>query len=245
MYLLAANNPFFQAYSHSDLFGKSIFFALFILSVLSWTLLIFKISLTHKLKKSSKNFEKAFLQKKDQPLNIRFDSSSPSIPYQEIYKNVKQATLEVLNKNRFFISKEDQEDSPQQIYLSDADIEMVWVHAQTSISSTNKSLEKYLFILPTIVSLGPFLGLLGTVWGILVTFSGLANNSFLNNNQVVISGLSMALATTVLGLLVAIPALVAHNYLKSVIKEFRKEMENFSHHLLTTIEMQYRRVDVH
>ncbi len=240
MIFLATQNPFVQAYTHSDLFGKGIFFALFFLSILSWSLLIFKISLTYKFKKQSHFFEKVFLKKKDQPLNISLESASFT-PYEEIYKNVKQTTLEVLNKNHFFLS---QKDTSQKVYLSDTDIEMIWVHAQTSMSQSSKLLEKYLFVLPTVVSLGPFLGLLGTVWGILITFSGLSNSSLLSNNHLVISGLSMALSTTVLGLLVAIPALIAHNYLKSIHKEFSKEMENFSHHLLTTIEMQYRHVNI-
>jgi biopolymer transport protein TolQ len=55
-----------------------------------------------------------------------------------------------------------------------------------------------------------------------------------------LGGLSMALATTVLGLLVAIPALVGHSYLKNAERETRRDMETFSHTLLAAIELQYR-----
>ena len=61
------------------------------------------------------------------------------------------------------------------------------------------------------------------------------------SNAAMLSGLSMALATTVLGLLVAIPALVGYSYLKNAGRENRREMEEFSHSLLTAIEIQHRR----
>lgn len=56
-----------------------------------------------------------------------------------------------------------------------------------------------------------------------------------------LSGLSMALATTVIGLVVAIPAIVGYNYLKNAGREYRREMEDFSQLLLASIELQYRK----
>ena len=94
------------------------------------------------------------------------------------------------------------------------------------------------------MALAPFLGLLGTVWGMLVTFSGLKSHAVSMANAAVLSGLSTALATTVLGLLIAIPALIAYGYLRNAVLEINRDMENFSQVLLTTIEMQYRKVDV-
>ncbi len=103
-----------------------------------------------------------------------------------------------------------------------------------------KFLEKNLFILATIVSLAPFLGLLGTVWGILTTFSQLQMQG---GSQVVLGGLSMALATTVLGLIDAIPALVGYSFLKNKIREFQTDMDGFATEMLATVELQYRKVD--
>ena len=84
----------------------------------------------------------------------------------------------------------------------------------------------------------------GTVWGILITFSELQKGGSISSNAVVLGGLSTALTTTVLGLLIAIPALIAYNYLRNVNKEFYTEMHDFSHLLLSTIVLQYRKVDV-
>jgi biopolymer transport protein TolQ len=60
---------------------------------------------------------------------------------------------------------------------------------------------------------------------------------------VIIGGLSTALATTVLGLVIAIPALIAYNYLKHRINNYSSEMQDFLYELLSYLELQYRRVD--
>ena len=86
------------------------------------------------------------------------------------------------------------------------------------------------------------MGLLGTVWGILTTFSELQSATG-PTNQTVLSGLSLALATTVLGLIDAIPALIGYNYLKNSIRDFETDMEGFSTEILASVELQYRRVD--
>jgi biopolymer transport protein TolQ len=92
--------------------------------------------------------------------------------------------------------------------------------------------------------LAPFLGLLGTVWGILTTFSELQVQGSSSSHQMVLGGLSLALATTVFGLIDAIPALIGYNYLKNTIRDFQTEMEKFASELLASIEMQYRKVDL-
>ena len=120
---------------------------------------------------------------------------------------------------------------------------MGWIesHVYTTMSSHLRKLEKNLFVLSTVVTLAPFLGLLGTVWGILLTFSQLQEKGAAVNSAGMLNGLSLALATTVVGLVVAIPSLVGYNYLKNKLKEYRKEAEDFSHTLLTTIEFHYRK----
>ena len=130
----------------------------------------------------------------------------------------------------------------ENICLSSSDIDLLTTNIFTTIDSQVRKLEKNLFLLPTIVTLAPFLGLLGTVWGILVTFSELQMHSGANN--AILGGLSMALATTVFGLVVAIPTLIAHNYIKNNIRQYETDMEHFSHLVLAAIEIQYRKVDL-
>lgn len=227
---IIASNPFFSAYSESDFLGKLIFVGLIALSICSWIVLLHKGWLTRQARVSAAKFQKQFDHEKANPLNWNSGQvEKQNHPFQAIYLNLKRTTLELLHKNR-------------SNYLSAADISYVEGHLNSTISSQIKTLEKNLFILSTIVSLAPFLGLLGTVWGILTTFSEMTVNT--GGHQAILSGLSLALATTVLGLVDAIPALIGYNYLKNSIQDFEVEMEEFAHQALASIELQYRKVNI-
>lgn len=234
--MLIAASPILNAYFQADLFGKFVFFSLFILSISSWVILIHKLWLAKKLNALNYNFEKIVNSNNTNLLSININTNT-SYPYYNIFKSLKEKSLQLLNKNSQFKSEK------QNVYLSQADVDLIASQLETEISKEIKLLEKNLFILPTVVTLGPFMGLLGTVWGILITFNTLQVNSNINSNSSILSGLSMALATTIVGLMVAIPALVAYNYLKNWIKNFTSDMDHFSHFLITTLEIQYRSVD--
>jgi biopolymer transport protein TolQ len=234
---MIASSPILNAYLQADLFGKLIFIFLFILSITSWVILLHKIWLSKKLNALNSNFEKIVSSHNQNLLSININHSI-SFPYYNIFKVLKEKTLQILNKNSSFSNEK------QNVYISRTDVELIASQLDAEIAKETILLEKNLFILPTVVTLGPFLGLLGTVWGILITFNTLQTNSIFNNNSSILSGLSMALATTIVGLMVAIPALVAYNYLKNWIKNFNSDMDHFSHLLITTLELQYRNVDL-
>lgn len=240
--ILIGSNPFFDAYVNSDLLGKLIFLGLILLSICSWIVLIHKILLTYRVKKNSSHFYSTFQLQKNNPLSLEYENANrqkkPN-PFLDLYLILKKQTVDILNKNRRF-GKNIQE-GPS--YLSPSDVDFVDTHLLSAISNQIKYLEKNLFVLSTTVSLGPFLGLLGTVWGILTTFSELQTQGTGATNQAVLGGLSLALATTVLGLLDAIPALIGYNYLKNVIGSYETDMQGFSTEILAAVEMQYRKVD--
>ena len=236
--IFAAANPFISAYVQSDWFGKAIFWGLFTTSALCWIVILYKTWELWAVRKLSAQFSAHFAEKKEDPLNLQFTRPSwgriAEVPHPlfEIYRAVKQQTLQIISRNHLT--------SAQPPLLSPADLEIIEAQVSLAISSAGKKLEKHLFVLSTIVTLAPFLGLLGTVWGILLTFAQL-QAGFQGNNSAMLTGLSMALATTVIGLVVAIPALIGYNYLKNAGRETRRDMEEFSHSLLTSIELQYRR----
>lgn len=227
--MLFSISPFFSAYFQADFFGKTIFLAIVVTSIISWSVAIYKIKFSREAKKNSRLFEKLFKERRQNILSITLGKIDTNNPYFAIYSTAKKKSLEILNKNKTF-SKDGK------VYLSKGDIELIESQADSVITRETKILEKNLFWLSTIVTLAPFLGLLGTVWGILITFSHLSQDSNM------LSGLSMALSTTVLGLLVAIPSLIFYNYLKNMVREFSHEMENFSNELVLTLELQYKRV---
>ena len=244
---LASLQAFTGAYSQSDFFGKVIMGGLFILSLLCWIVLVYKVWQARKVKLSSLHLQKLLKKNKNRLLNLEPSEVTLPLPkyipqpFAEIYFDLKEKTVETLDKKLFFLK---QLNGEEHVYLTPDDINLLEQHVTTTISIQGKILEKHLFILSTIVTLAPFLGLLGTVWGILVTFAELHAGGSAGSNSIILGGLSTALATTVLGLIIAIPALIAYNYLKNNLKSFSSDMEDFLYTLLSTLELQYRKADL-
>lgn len=238
MFLFASSNPFVTAYLQSDWLGKGIFWALFLLSAISWIMLIHKGWVYYRVKQISEEFQKLFSEK--EPLSLLFTPLKESLievphPFFEMYKALKQKTLQIIGRNHFFAPNSEG-------MLSESDLALIDTQVQATLAAQQKTLDKNLFVLSTVVTLGPFLGLLGTVWGILLTFMELNARSSANN-AAMLTGLSMALATTVIGLIVAIPALIGYNYFRNTSREYRRDMEDFACLLVSAIELQYRRPD--
>lgn len=238
----ATLTTFASAYTQSDFFGKLIMLGLVALSLLCWILLIQKVGQMRKSQRLSNAFRKALEPHQQQLLQLDIEhlpkehNGPTPQPFVSIFRDFREKTRELLNKNLYFSASE-------QPYLSPQDLQCIESHVLTTISSQHKRLEKHLFLLSTIVTLAPFVGLLGTVWGILVTFSGLHAGGAVSSNTAVLGGISTALATTVLGLVIAIPALIAYNYLKAALKTHTSDMEDFLFQLLDTVELQYRKVE--
>jgi len=235
-------NPFIESFQSSDKFGKLIFLFLYGLSIISWVVLIYKTMLIRKSKKLSFEFEELVDKHKYQLLDFSYNNYEKyrNSPFTRVFNVLKETSIESLNKNQFFLRQKDKENKSN--FLSESDVQLIEAQINTKISKEVHFFERNLFVLSTIVTLAPFLGLLGTVWGILITFSNLSLQTIGNAN--LLSGLSMALGTTVVGLIVAIPALVAHSFLKSNLRDYLKEMEGFSQKLLAILEMQYRKVEI-
>lgn len=220
----------------SDGFGKLIFLMLFVLSVISWTVLIRKIRLIKQVRTKAKDTLSQIGQEDVSALLFGNEMKAPNNPFSKVLHAISTKTSQIINKNHHF---KDQKNS----FLSQRDMQVIDEYSSMTIFQEIKILGKDLFILSTIVSLAPFLGILGTVWGILISLGELQKGGAGSNN-IVLGGLSTALATTVLGLVIAIPALIAYNYLKNALSHIGSDMEGFSHQLLSELELQYREVEV-
>jgi len=239
MFILASGNPFISAYLQSDFFGRCVFWGLFFLSGISWSVLIHKSWMLFRVRKSSAELSSLFCEKDPLGLQVLHPVRDRFLevphPFFEIYKAFKQKALAIISRNHMFAS-----DDPAS--FSESDMGLLEAQLQNSIGLQMKKLEKNLFVLSTAVTLGPFVGLLGTVWGILMTFSQMSERGMHAGSGSMLAGLSLALAATVIGLVVAIPALIGHNYLKNGLRELRRDMEDFSCLLLGAIELHYRKV---
>ena len=241
----ATQSPFVSAWLDSDFVGRMIVMCLIGLSLISWTIIIHKGWITRRMKQESLLFKRSFIEQKENPLAISYARvTHPETPnaFHIVYEVLKTKAAEMIEKNQRG-GKSSGEEGPHSSRLSPSDLALLETLACSAISTVTKYLERNLYLLSTIVTLAPFLGLLGTVYGILVTFSGLGDGSMGTNAQV-LGGLSLALTTTVIGLLNAIPALVGYNYLKNNIAEFDHEMERFATEVLATFDMHYRTVEV-
>ena len=225
-------NPFLDAFLQSDWMGKGIFLLLFALSVLTFAVFFEAWRSLNKAKKGSVAFKKIFERHQEMPLHIDpevLEGFQERNPFLTLYAKLREASLNLIRRNR-------KENSPP--YLFEKDFERVDLELESERRAARNRLEKNLYLLSMIVTLAPFLGLLGTVWGILTSFSGLQVAG--SSNQAVLSGLSLALATTVVGLIDAIPALVAHSFLKNEVRKFDIEMEGFSTLMIGSLEAEYR-----
>lgn len=113
---------------------------------------------------------------------------------------------------------------------------------ERTVAQQSLQLESGLILLAIAVSGAPFLGLLGTVWGVMSTFSGIAMKGQADLTAMA-PGVSAALVTTVAGLLVAIPSMFGYNWLVHTLRVLTVEMDNFAQELVSRMEIEYLRED--
>jgi biopolymer transport protein ExbB len=123
-------------------------------------------------------------------------------------------------------------------YLTPQSIEAIRASLDSSLVQENQSLNRAMVLLTIAISGGPFIGLLGTVMGVMITFAAIAASGDVNINSIA-PGIAAALAATVAGLIVAIPALFGYNYLITRIKDATAEMQVFLDAFVTRMAENY------
>ncbi len=240
------------SYSQSDPLGKVIFLLLFAISVVSWALLIYKTIQIKRAKKDYAHFLKYMPNLETSALCVEIKKEG-ACPYKNVYAHIRERAMSLLRKNAQFFPQNDTSPSlnnqksliktqaAKTAFLSKEDVEHITDYAFMHIDEEVLRLDKNLFILAMIYALAPFMGLLGTVWGILLAFMNMQASSG-SMRDAMLSGLATALTTTVLGLIIAIPALIAHSFLKNGVRTCARDMESFATKLIGFVEMQYRPV---
>jgi len=126
--------------------------------------------------------------------------------------------------------------------LSGASVEAMRSAVDAVVVRENQKLDKWMVVLSIAISGGPFIGLFGTVIGVMNTFAGVARAGDVNVNAIA-PGIAAALMATVAGLLAAIPSLFANNWLASGIQTLSDDMRVFADRLITRLaEMQESQV---
>jgi biopolymer transport protein TolQ len=159
-----------------------------------------------------------------QPANIL-----PQSPFQSIYETLCSELNVMLDVNI-------RHGKPKK--LTNIQMNNLIELSDSTISNQILALEKYLIVLATTATISPLLGLLGTVWGILIAFQGIGAAGS-TSISVIAPGMAEALVTTVGGLLVAMPALIGYNWVTTRVNMLTTEMENFSTRILAHIQSIY------
>ncbi|MDZ4742000.1 MAG: MotA/TolQ/ExbB proton channel family protein [Verrucomicrobiota bacterium] len=225
------------AVEHSNLAGKVILFILLIASIYSWSIMLTKFVSLKMAKKQSKDFLNVFRADRKPLRMYEARVNYKECPLYEIY----QAACKELS---YLLLGSDERDETYKARISTAGkirpIEMESIRAamDRAVGEEGLRLESQMIVLASAVSGGPFLGLLGTVWGVMDTFTGIALAGRADLLAMA-PGVSGALITTALSLTVAIPAMFGYNYLITSVRSLTVEMENFSAELAAQIERHY------
>lgn len=218
------------AFEKATLEGKITVTALLILSLFSWTIILTKIRQLYLARKWTKRFMAAYNETRD-PLDIKKQGGDyEGAPAFQLYSRGAEELQYHLSSNPVIVR-----DQPR---ISTASFEAVKVTLEEAASSEAITLEKGMIVLSTAVAGGPFIGLLGTVWGVMETFAGIARSNSASLTAMA-PGVAGALIATVIGLLVAIPAMFAYNFMVTTIRTITQELDNFAGRFANQIEHAY------
>lgn len=191
-----------------------VLYVLIILSVWSWAITVSKFLQFRRAKQHSDEFRDIFWESRNL---ARIDDATRRLdgsPLAKVFIAGYRELNHVIQEGKENKSNAESDMSTVEQALRRAELEEVF------------SLERGTTFLATVASAAPFIGLFGTVWGIMNSFHGLSSAKS-TTLQAVAPGISEALIATAIGLAAAIPAAVAYNYLSTSIRRFRQSMDNF------------------
>jgi len=213
---LASNTDFsiISLFLRADIIVKSVIIILIASSVYSWAIIFDKIRVFRKINKSADEFEDKFWKSKSAETFYNNLPTSINDPMAQLFKTSMQTVIKSRSRSS----------------LSEKLPGILEINIEKQMSTIDKN---YTF-LATVGSTAPFIGLFGTVWGIMNSFQSIAisRNTSL---AIVAPGIAEALFATALGLLAAIPAVVAYNKFSNDSKKYSQKLENFSKRFLTIV----------
>ena len=213
---LASNTDFslLSLFIRADIIVKSVIVILIACSVYSWAVIIEKFRLFKKINQTTEEFETKFWNSKSAESFYNNLPSSTEDPMALVFKDAMQNLLKRRSKSDLH--------------------ERMTTMLETGIEKQMSKISKGYTFLATVGSTAPFIGLFGTVWGIMNSFQSIAisRNTSL---AIVAPGIAEALFATALGLLAAIPAVIAYNKFNNDSILYSKRLENFSKRFLSII----------
>jgi biopolymer transport protein TolQ len=249
---LFAANAAVYAIQNATIEGKITVIALLVLSLFSWTIIITKFRQLSIARRATKKFFAAYNSTRD-PLDIqRKGEEYDGAPAYQLYiRGADELAYQL--KNNPVQAQSVRRMSPVEgvehtntdylaksttVKISMSSFEAVKVILEEAASGEAMALEKGMIVLSTAVAGGPFIGLLGTVWGVMSTFAGIAESKAATLTAMA-PGVAAALVATVTGLLVAIPAMFAYNFMVTSIRAITQELDGYATRYATQIVHRY------
>jgi biopolymer transport protein ExbB/TolQ len=228
--------------------GKATIAVLLVLSLFSWTIIITKLRQLLIARGAAKKFFAAYGSTRD-PLDIqRKGEEFDGAPAFEIYIRAADELSYHLKNNPVTVKgvvatgvgdgHTDHLARNMTTKIGANSFEAIKVVLEEAAAAQAMTLEKGMIVLSTAVAGGPFIGLLGTVWGVMSTFAGIAVAQQASLTAMA-PGVAAALVATVTGLLVAIPAMFAYNFMVTTIRHITQELDGFAARYATQIEHTY------
>ena len=226
--VLFAESQLHYIWERAPLEGRLIIFCLLIFSIFAWSVMVYKALQMRRAKKLNKLFDLEFRNQK-YPLDI-FDRriQVDGCPLFSVYLEGSRELDEMMKLP----------EGGRKKLITLKTIEYVKRALESSVAREALKLESGLILLAIAVSGAPFLGLLGTVWGVMITFADVGQMGRADLPTMA-PGVSAALVTTVAGLLVAIPSMFAYNWLVHTLRVLTVELDNFAQSFMTKIEHAY------
>ena len=219
----------FQILLESGIVVKIVLLILIACSVLSWAIIFERRKTFRSVNENNEGFKDFFDESADlveiYDQAKEFDHSTISSMYIYGYKELMTIKEKL---------KQAGKESEFKDYLKEHGVQALERSLKQGANKSNTSLDVRLTTLASIGSITPFIGLFGTVWGIIDSFSGLATGG--GSIEAVAPGIAEALVATAVGLAAAIPAVWAFNNFNSEIGKFNLEMENFGQEFLNLVE---------
>jgi len=219
--------------------GHAVVLVLFLASIFSWSVIITKFRMIRFARKQTQRFFAVF-RKDRQPLRLYesglgFDGAPAYAVYHAGCQELALQMLGSFEVDETFAARVEVADK-----ITPAQMRAVSVAMERAVGEAGLRMESQMIILATAVSGSPFLGLLGTVWGVMDAFAGIAVAGT-PNLAAMAPGVAGALVTTVIGLLVAIPAMFGYNFLITSLRSLIVQTDNFAAELSS--EFEHRFVD--
>ena len=205
-----------QLFIRADFIVKSVIVILIAASIYSWALIFEKYKLFKRIDKTTASFEDKFWKSRSAESFYNSLTNKEKDPLANIFQSAMVELIKTKSK-----SSSIQSNRVSRVLEISADREI-------------KLIEKHFTFLATVGSTAPFIGLFGTVWGIMNSFQSIAI-SRKTSLAIVAPGIAEALFATALGLLAAIPAVVAYNKFNSDSKKYSARIENFSKRFISII----------